>query len=219
MHILWDILHISGLRLKWWCLSCYFPVHFIMFVWTTPYFYVELALINALHSFDAKCVKKVLCVDWFWSITCCIPKTWLSPTKSKNQRLWMHAINTMQDPKMHFTDVKCCPLLTWRSFITMTSQWARWRLKLPASPLFTQPLFGRTSKKTSKRSASLAFARRIHRGPVNSPHKWPVTRERFPLDDVIILCHSFVYKAPMLLKPFWTPTKQSSHGGSYTITE
>ena len=29
-------------------------------------------------------------------------------------------------------------------------------------------------------SASLAFAWGIHRGPVNSPHKWPVTRKMFP---------------------------------------
>ena len=35
-------------------------------------------------------------------------------------------------------------------------------------------------------SASLAFVRGIHRGPVNSPHKWPVTRKRFPFDDVIM---------------------------------
>ena len=35
-------------------------------------------------------------------------------------------------------------------------------------------------------SASLAFVRGIHRLPVNSPHKWPVTRKMFPLDDVII---------------------------------
>ena len=34
--------------------------------------------------------------------------------------------------------------------------------------------------------ASLAFVRRIHRGPVNSPHKWPVTRKLFPFDDVIM---------------------------------
>ena len=26
----------------------------------------------------------------------------------------------------------------------------------------------------------------IHRGPVNSPHKWPVTRKMFPFDDVIM---------------------------------
>ena len=36
-------------------------------------------------------------------------------------------------------------------------------------------------------SASLAFVRGIHRGPVNSPHKWPVTRKMFPLDDVIMI--------------------------------
>ena len=33
-------------------------------------------------------------------------------------------------------------------------------------------------------SASLAFVWGIHRGPVNSPHKWPVTRKMFPFDDV-----------------------------------
>ena len=35
-------------------------------------------------------------------------------------------------------------------------------------------------------SASQAFVRGIHRGPVNSPHKWPVTRKMFPFDDVIM---------------------------------
>ena len=35
-------------------------------------------------------------------------------------------------------------------------------------------------------SASLAFMRGIHRGPLNSPHKWPVPRKMFPFDDVII---------------------------------
>ena len=33
-------------------------------------------------------------------------------------------------------------------------------------------------------SASLAFVRGIQRRPVNSPHKWPVTRKMFPFDDV-----------------------------------
>ena len=35
-------------------------------------------------------------------------------------------------------------------------------------------------------SASLAFVRGIHRGPVNSPHKLPLTRIMFPFDDVIM---------------------------------
>ena len=36
-------------------------------------------------------------------------------------------------------------------------------------------------------SASLAFVRGVHRWPVNSPHKWPVTRKMFPFDDVIMV--------------------------------
>ena len=35
-------------------------------------------------------------------------------------------------------------------------------------------------------SASLAFVQGIHRGLLNSPHKWPVTRKIFPFDDVIM---------------------------------
>ena len=35
-------------------------------------------------------------------------------------------------------------------------------------------------------SASLAFVRGFHRGPVNSPHKWPVTRKMLPFHDVIM---------------------------------
>ena len=41
-------------------------------------------------------------------------------------------------------------------------------------------------------SASLAFVWGIHRGPVNSPHKWPVTRKMFPFDDVIMSIASYV---------------------------
>ena len=55
-------------------------------------------------------------------------------------------------------------------------------------------LFRRRSKKPSKlrvtgfvSSASLAFVRGIHRWPVNSPHKWPVTRKMLPFDDVIMI--------------------------------
>ena len=36
-------------------------------------------------------------------------------------------------------------------------------------------------------SASLAFVRVMHRWPVNSPHKGPVTRKMFPFDDVIMM--------------------------------
>ena len=46
-------------------------------------------------------------------------------------------------------------------------------------------LFGCRSKKHQS-SASLAFVQGIHRWPVNSRHKWPVTRKMFPFDNVIM---------------------------------
>ena len=41
-------------------------------------------------------------------------------------------------------------------------------------------------------SASLAFVWGIHRGPVNSPHKWQVTWKMFPFDDVIMATHIYM---------------------------
>ena len=40
-------------------------------------------------------------------------------------------------------------------------------------------------------SVSLAFVQGIHRGPMNSPHKWPVTRKTIPFDDVIMRYSNF----------------------------
>ena len=43
-----------------------------------------------------------------------------------------------------------------------------------------------TDQRKHQSSASLAFAWGIHRWPVNSPHKGPVTRKMFPFDEVIM---------------------------------
>ena len=46
-------------------------------------------------------------------------------------------------------------------------------------------MFIQRDQRKHKSSASLAFVRGIHRWPVNSPHKGPVTRKMFSFDDVI----------------------------------
>ena len=48
-------------------------------------------------------------------------------------------------------------------------------------------LYSGADQSKHQSSASLAFVWRIHRGPVNSPHKWPVTRKMSPFDDVIMI--------------------------------
>ena len=40
---------------------------------------------------------------------------------------------------------------------------------------------------TFQSSASLAFVCGIHRGPMSSPHKWPVTRRMFPWRNHVLL--------------------------------
>ena len=62
----------------------------------------------------------------------------------------------------------------------------RWRLKSPAPRLPIQPFIQGTDQRKHQSSASLAFVRGIHRWPVNSPHKGPVTRKMFPFYDVIM---------------------------------
>ena len=63
-------------------------------------------------------------------------------------------------------------------------------------------LFRRRSKKTSKlRVTGLCGGNSP--GPVNSPHKWPVTRKMFPFDDVIMAL-------PMLTTVFYVVAYSSS---------
>ena len=47
-------------------------------------------------------------------------------------------------------------------------------------------VYSDADQRKHKSSASLAFVWGIHRGPVNSPHQWPVTRKMSPFDDVIM---------------------------------
>ena len=58
-----------------------------------------------------------------------------------------------------------------------------------ASRLFTQPFIQGADQIKHQSSASLAFLRGIHRWPVSSPHKGPVTRKMFPFDDAIMHTH------------------------------
>ena len=71
-------------------------------------------------------------------------------------------------------------------------------------------------------SASLAFVWEIHRGPVNFPHKWPVTRKMFPFDDVIMLRTGAILQTESVLSKWcylpqyscvsWAPTGEMEFG-------
>ena len=68
-------------------------------------------------------------------------------------------------------------------------------------------VYSDTDQRKHQNSSSQAFVRGIHRGPVNSPYKWPVTRKMFPFDDVIIIQKGKVFNP-------WSGTR---HGEISTI--
>ena len=70
----------------------------------------------------------------------------------------------------HYTDVTISP---------MASQ-------ITSLEIVYSTLHSGADQRRHQSSASLAFVRRIHRGPVNSPHKRSVTRKMFSFDDVIM---------------------------------
>ena len=81
------------------------------------------------------------------------------------------------------------PLVTSRILYSYSSQWRHNERDSvsnhqPHQCLLT--VYSSADQRKHQSFASLAFVRRIHRGPVNSPHKWPVTRKMFPFDDVIM---------------------------------
>ena len=58
--------------------------------------------------------------------------------------------------------------------------------QIPSLPIVYSIIYSDADQRKHQSSASLAFVWGIHRWPVNSPHKWPVTRKMFPFDDVIM---------------------------------
>ena len=91
----------------------------------------------------------------------------------------------------------------------------RWRHNGDDSVSNHQPVYLGSDQSKYQSSASLAFVWGIHRGPVNSPHKWPVTWKMFPFDDVImgnaiiviLITSSLAYRIPRFLstKPLPAP--------------
>ena len=83
----------------------------------------------------------------------------------------------------------------WWGFL----RWIHWRMhyndaimntmacQITSLTIVYSTVYSGADQRKHQSSASLAFVRVIHRGPVNSSHKWPVTRKMFPFDDVIIV--------------------------------
>ena len=83
-------------------------------------------------------------------------------------------------------------------------------------------LFRRRSKKTSKLYVT-GFCAGNSPGPVNSPHKGPVTRKMLPFDDVIMDFHYSLFERVTCFTTWTTPvighqSIDKTYNGIYTIS-
>ena len=90
-------------------------------------------------------------------------------------------------PASHYRDVIMSPMASQITSLTIVNS----------------TVYSGADQRKHQSSASLAFVRGIHRWPVNSPHKWPVTRKMFPFDDVIIgvmaYINDFIYPCKIVV--------------------
>ena len=103
-------------------------------------------------------------------------------------------------------------IMTWLQVTFATALWRHNGLDGVSNHQPNHCLLSRYSsadQRKHKSSASLAFMRGIHRRPVNSPHKWPVTRKRFPFNDVFMkiemspVCQLFIGMKGISFKCRW----------------
>ena len=96
----------------------------------------------------------------------------VSPVDTLMVSAWApHEDIQVNDAHTHHTDV---------TISTMASQ-------VTSLTIVYSTVYSGADQRKLQSSASLAFVRGIHRWPVNSPHKGPVTRKMFSCDDVIII--------------------------------
>ena len=85
-------------------------------------------------------------------------------------QLWIFKFSITQLTRIHYSDI---------IMSAMASQ-------ITSLTIVYLTVYSSADRSKHQSSASLAFVWGIHQWPVNSPHKWPVTRETFPFDNVIM---------------------------------
>ena len=87
-----------------------------------------------------------------------------------SQCLYVYPIGRLWNVAIHYDDV----------IMTMLAS------QITSLTVVYSIVYSGVNQRKHQSSASLAFVWEIHRGPVNFPHKWPVTRKMFLFDDVIM---------------------------------
>ena len=125
---------------------------------------------NSHSAFGAFCAH-TMSFQYYWGIIFIVHAHWCHLDRLFLGTVWSCAISTAVRFSIHYIDV---------TMGTMASQITSLAI------VYSTVYYSGADQRKHQSSASLAFVWGIHRGPVNSPHKGPVTRKMFPFDDVIL---------------------------------
>ena len=115
-------------------------------------------------------------------------------------RILAHMVTSYADPKPTSE-----PILTYYWWDLMEIWWKHYSdvimgaiaSQITSLIIVYSTVYSDADRRKRQSSASLAFVWGIHMGPVNSLHKWPVTRKMFPFDDVIMIWDGNLHDASM----------------------
>ena len=101
--------------------------------------------------------------------------------------------NNITEPYIHFMR-KSHNFIQWYAIPCSPLQWCHYcdaimgtvASQITSLTIVYAAVYSYADQSKHQSSASLAFVWGIHRRPMNSPHKWPVTRKMVPFDDVIM---------------------------------
>ena len=111
--------------------------------------------------------------------------------RTSSQEMFMNSIHNMRSEKtllkLLSRDLQVSGLST-ETFNTHYSDdiMGEMASQITSIPIVYLSVYSGADQRKHQSPASLAFMRRIHRWPVNSPYKGPVTRKMFPFDDAIM---------------------------------
>ena len=83
-----------------------------------------------------------------------------------------------------------------------TLQWRHngcYDVSITSLPIVYSAVYAGADQRKHQSSASLDFVRGIHQSPVNSTHIWPITRNMFRFDDVVMMCKISTQDANQLI--------------------
>ena len=129
------------------------------------YTHILYLTVHLVYWYDAALLPYLDLYKYTFKLFCTI----ITPCWNRLTLIWTPGLIT-QEPVVHYND-----------FIMGTKA-----SQITSLTIVYSTIYSVADHRKHQSSTSLAFVQGIHRGPVNSLHKWPVTRKMFPFDDIIM---------------------------------